>query len=349
MKIETRSVYHFLNHCQTLYNIGPEDRVSNFSEVSFDFSVLDLWLTWYARASLHVVPESQLMAPARFIQEHKLTFWASVPSVILFLDRLKHLKEGCFPTLRVSYFCGEALPLSSALLWGRAAPNCVIDNHYGPTEATVGCSLERLTDPPNLTPGRDILSIGRPYSGMRMAIVGEQGIFLPQGETGELALSGPQITQGYLGDDELTSRRLPVLDHPSLGRLRWYLTGDLSFEDASGTFHHMGRIDNQVKVLGHRIELEELDAHLRQVCKCESVVMVAWPIRNGSAEGVVAFVCATGITTGQILDGLKKRLPPYALPREIIEIESMPMTPNGKIDRKALLNILAGRMQGSGI
>jgi len=156
-------------------------------------------------------------------------------------------------------------------------------------------------------------------------------------------LAGPQLTQGYLGDEALTSKRLIMLNHPMFGEMRWYFTGDLAFEDATGAFHHLGRIDNQVKVLGHRIELEELDAHLRRVCGCDSVVTVAWPFRDGNAAGIVAFVCGTVFTSTHILAGLKECLPPYALPREIVEIESMPMTQNGKIDRKALLRLLAER------
>ena len=104
--VSTGNLWSFLGCMRQLYHLGTEDRVSQFSEVSFDFSVLDLFAAWDAGATLYTVPESQLMAPARFIQENQLTFWASVPSVIVFLDRLKLLKAGAFPSLRVSYFCG---------------------------------------------------------------------------------------------------------------------------------------------------------------------------------------------------------------------------------------------------
>jgi len=114
--VSTGNLGSFLGCMRQLYHLGTEDRVSQFSEVSFDFSVLDLFAAWDAGATLYTVPESQLMAPARFIQENQLTFWASVPSVIVFLDRLKLLKAGAFPSLRVSYFCGEPLALASRWL-----------------------------------------------------------------------------------------------------------------------------------------------------------------------------------------------------------------------------------------
>ncbi len=346
--IRANSVRHFLDYVGSLYELDCRDRFSNFSEISFDFSVLDLWLAWDSGASLHVVPEAQLLAPAKFIREHQLTFWASVPSVIGFMDRLKQLKEGSFPCLRISYFCGEALPLAAAMAWQRAAPNGVVDNHYGPTESTVACSVERLSKPPRTTPGRDVIPIGRAYSGMRLAVVDEAGRFLPPGETGELALSGPQIAAGYLGAPELTQARFPQLEHPEFGSSRWYLTGDLALEDSEGTFHHLGRVDYQVKILGHRIELEEVDAHLREVCGCGSAAAVAWPMHHGTADGIVAFVSGSSLEPGEIMTRLKARLAPYAMPREIVCLPSLPLTQNGKTDRKALLSMLEEREHATG-
>jgi amino acid adenylation domain-containing protein len=338
--VSTGNLWCYLDCLRRLYRLGPEDRVSQFSEVSFDFSVLDLFFAWDAGATLYTVPDSQLMAPARFIQENKLTFWASVPSVISFLDRFKLLKPGAFPSLRASYFCGEPLALASAQAWQQAAPNSVVDNHYGPTEATVACSFDRLSAEPNVTPERGIVAIGKPYSGMRMAVVDEAGSFLPAGETGELALSGSQVALGYLGEPELTARRFRMLKHPQWGLATWYLTGDLAREDHSGCFHHLGRVDHQVKVLGHRIELEEVDSHLRNACGCDAAVAVAWPVRQGIAEGLVAFVGGGTLDSSHILENLKQRVPPYMVPQRIIRMASLPLTPNGKIDRRRLAESL---------
>lgn len=334
--VSTGNLRCFLDCMRLLYGLTPADRVSQFSEVSFDFSVLDLFFAWDAGAALYTVPESQLMAPARFIQENELTFWASVPSVITFLNQFKLLKPGAFPSLRVSYFCGEPLALASAEAWQQAAPNSVVDNHYGPTEATVACSYERLSAEPTITPERGIVAIGKAYPKTRLAVVDEAGSFLSAGKTGELALSGPQIALGYFGEPELTARRFRELVHPQWGLALWYLTGDLAREDQSGCFHHLGRVDHQVKVFGHRIELEEVDSHLRKACGCDSAVAVAWPVRQGIAEGLVAFVGGGSRDNSSILEDLKKTVPPYMVPQRIIRMESLPLTPNGKIDRRRL-------------
>src|SRR5208283_57039 len=258
--IEAGSVERYCSAVQQRCGFQPHDRVSQVAELTFDNSVLDLFVTWAAGAGVYVVPEAQLMAPANFIRQHELTIWFSVPSTACIMERMKMLKPGAFPSLRCSIFAGEALPIASAQAWQIAAPNSVVENFYGPTEVTVDCIAQRLENPPNVTRHRGSLAIGKPLPGICAGIVDASLNFLPQGEEGELIVSGRQVARGYFQDDELTAARFPTLE----GR-RWYRTGDLAYQDSSGAFHHLGRIDNQVKILGNRIELEEVEAHLREV------------------------------------------------------------------------------------
>ena len=338
--VTTGNLAHFLHNIRAMYGIGPDDRVGQFCEPSFDLSVFEIFAAWDGGASLHVVPESSLISPAGYIRREELTVWASVPSVIMVLSRMKMLAPGLFPSLRASVFIGEALLVESAKAWAEAAPNSVVDNHYGPTEATVACTVQRVTDPVVETPGRGTVAIGIPYDGMEVDIVGADGRFLEVGETGELALHGPQVADGYLGDPELTARRFPTLDHPRLGSTRWYLSGDLGFRDDAGVLHCLGRLDHQVKILGHRVELEDLEAHLRGASGSDEVAAVAWPLRGATASGIVAFVCRASATTAEIRERLKEVLPHYMVPRRVIEVEALPLSTNGKVDRKALLAML---------
>jgi D-alanine--poly(phosphoribitol) ligase subunit 1 len=338
--ISAASVAHFLACLRSQYHIGPEDRVAQFSETTFDVSVFEMFTTWQGGASLHVVPEKHLMAPAGFIQKEKLTVWSSPPSVIMLLSRMRLMEPGAFPTLRISSFAGEGLPVSSAQAWQAAAPHSVIENQYGPTEATITCISQRLTDPPAETPGRGTLAIGRSYPGMTAGIVGSDGMFLGPGEVGELALSGPQLALGYLDDPEQTARRFPLLDRPGMGPARWYLTGDLACCDHEGRFHVLGRVDNQVKIMGNRVELEEIEAHLRAVCGTDAVAAVAWPVVNGNATGIVAFLCGSQLSLAAVREQLRARLPNFMVPRKVVELESWQLTANGKVDRKRLRNML---------
>ncbi|HLI11475.1 MAG TPA: amino acid adenylation domain-containing protein [Alphaproteobacteria bacterium] len=330
------AVRHYLDVIRERYRIRPEDRVAETAELSFDISVSNMFMTWEAGASLHVVPATQALAPAKFIQQHRLTVWYSVPSIIAILKQMRLLPPGAFPSLRYSLFLGEPLPVSAARAWQAAAPDSVVDNLYGPTEATVACLAQRVTDAPLVTAERDIVAIGTPFPGMSAAILDGQQRFLPPGQVGEIALAGPQLAAGYLGVAELTAARFPVI-----GGRRWYLTGDLGRQDVAGIFHHLGRIDNQVKVLGNRVELEEVEAHLQAVSRTELAAAVAWPVSHGSADGIVAFVAGAALEPAQIREALKKRLPPYMVPSAVHAIATMPMTASGKVDRKFLRARLA--------
>ncbi len=333
--IENGSVAQFRGVVQDRCSFRPTDRVSQVAELTFDNSVLDLFVTWASGAGLYVVPASQLMAPVKFIRDHQLSIWFSVPSTACFMERMKVLKPGAFPSLRCSIFAGEALPIATAQAWQSAAPNSVVENFYGPTEVTVDCIAQRLEDPPNVTRNRGSLAIGKPFRGIQAAIVDANLNFLPEGEEGELVVSGRQVARGYYQDPELTAARFPTL----AGR-RWYRTGDLAYQDASGTFHHLGRIDNQVKILGNRVELEEVEAHLREIMGTDLLAAVAWPLADGRASGIVAFHCASGVTPAGVREGMKKRVPAYMVPQQVHRLDALPLGSTGKIDRRALVRLL---------
>jgi D-alanine--poly(phosphoribitol) ligase subunit 1 len=332
--VPLRGVHHYLSFVRERYQLTPDDRVAALTDLSFDLSVNDMFLAWSAGACLHVVPPVQTMAPAKFIKDHALTLWFSVPSIIGMMKRVKALGPGSFPSLRYSLFCGEPLPLSAARAWQEAAPNSTLDNLYGPTEATVACLWEPVGSSPVITAEREIISIGYPFPGMEAAIVDPTSpeIFLAPGVRGELALAGPQLAAGYFGSPELTAQRFPVI-----GEKRWYLTGDLAYQDTDGRFHHLGRIDNQVKVNGYRIELEEVEAHLRAVCATELVAAVAWPVAYGSASGIVGFYVNTTMTSDVVRTALARRIPTYMVPNRIHAVGALPLNANGKVDRNALI------------
>lgn len=334
--VSAGAVHHYLSVMQAEYRLTPEDRTGETTELSFDLSVSNMFLTWNAGASLHVIPSSQVMAPAKFVRERNITVWFSVPSVIALMKRMKSIRSQLMPSLRLSFFAGEALPLTSANAWHEAAPNSRIDCLYGPTETTVVCTGGRVTDPPVVTPERGIITIGKPFPGMEAAIVDDHLNFLPPGRPGEMALSGPQVANGYFAAPELTAARFPIIN----GK-RWYLSGDLCYQDSEGRYHHLGRTDNQVKVLGHRVELEEVEAHLRAVTGTEMVAAIAWPTSHGTAEGIVAFIAGIDFQPEEVREALGKRMPAYMVPATIRTIDALPMNNNGKVDRKVLLGAMS--------
>lgn len=333
--IETESVAQLIEVMQRRFGFRQDDRVSQSFELTFDVSVFDMFMTWAAGASLYVVPAKQLMAPGKFIRDNQLTVWFSVPSIALFMQRLQMLSPGCFPRLRYSLFAGEAFPLQSAQAWQAAAPNSSVENLYGPTEATIICIGQRLSELTGARLSRGTLPIGDPFEGVEAQVLDAAMGLAPWSEPGELIVSGRQLARGYFEDAEMTAARFPVL----WGK-RWYRTGNLVCRDDSGAFHYLGRIDNQVKIFGNRVELEEVEAHLREVVGTDLVAAVAWPLADGRATGLVAFHCAPGVARDEVRDAMMKRVPDYMVPARVHHLDALPLGSSGKIDRKALVRLL---------
>lgn len=333
--ISAGSLQHYLDETEPWTRFGADDRIAECCDVTFDLTVHNMFLAWRAGSSLHLMSQLDLMAPARFIRRHDITVWLSVPTIAATMRRLGSLKQDIFPSLRLSVFCGEPLPVAVAQAWAGAAPNARVENIYGPTEATVICMRQTLTSPPVETGERGTLAIGRPYDTMTVALLDETQRPVARGEAGEIALSGPQLAIGYFNAPAQTADRFRIMD----GR-RWYLTGDLGRQDQAGVYHHLGRLDNQVKLKGNRIELEEVDAHLRKAAGTDMVATVAWPLRFGSAEGLIAFCEAAGVDEREIRRRLRLTLPDYMVPGEIRMMGRLPLNINGKVDRRALRDLL---------
>lgn len=340
--ISAGSLAHYLERSQDWTEYTPEDRLAEACDLTFDLSVHNLFLSLRAGARLHLLSQLETLAPAHAIRRHHLTVWMSVPTVIGLMRQKGTLRPGALPSLRLSIFCGEPLPVPAAQAWAEATPNGRVENIYGPTEATVIGLRQPLTDPPVVTGGRDILAIGRPYRTMKVAILDEDQRPVPAGEIGEIALAGPQLGIGYYGQPELTRDRFRMIDDE-----RWYLTGDLGRMDETGVFHHLGRVDNQIKLKGNRVELEEIDAHLRRAAGTELVATVAWPVRHGSAEGLVAFIVGEHGDLGRLRVALAAQLPRYLIPERIEFRSELPRNSNGKIDRGALRDELAQQVRSA--
>jgi D-alanine--poly(phosphoribitol) ligase subunit 1 len=260
--VSAASLAHFLMAMRALYQFGPKDRFAQFADVSSDALNYEVFACLDGGGCVHVVPQQMLDMPAVFLKQRNITAWVSDPRVIPEMARKGLLKRGAFPWLRVSIFTGDGLPIESGKAWEVAAPHSIVDNHYGPPEVTAAALLQRLTRPPLETPGRGTLALGEPFPAMAAEIVNDRGEFLSPNTPGELAVSGPQLSLGYLADEALTNKRFPTLFHPRLGYTRWFLTGHPATKDAQGVFHSPGHIDNQVKVLGHRVAMEGPDATL---------------------------------------------------------------------------------------
>ena len=339
----------FMDFMSRRYEITPRDRFSQTFDQTFDLSVFDLFMAWSNGASVYGMTPVELLSPTKYINQNGITVWFSVPSVPAQMLRRNTLVPNCLPTLRWSLFCGEPLAQRSAEAWQAAAANSTLENLYGPTELTIACLLhrwERERSPDLCRNG--IVPIGRPYDGLTAMLVDEQLQPVPEGETGELCVSGPQTAPGYWRAPEITAERfvnLPVSRHQSR---RFYRTGDLVARLPEGDYVFMGRADTQIKVLGHRVELGEIEAVLRGHTGVEHAVALGWPAAGTTADGIVAFVSGNIADVSGLLARAKAALPPYLVPRRIFTIAEMPLNANGKVDRRALKERLPSLMGETG-
>jgi D-alanine--poly(phosphoribitol) ligase subunit 1 len=334
--VSVASARHYAASITRTLELRASDRALETCELGFDFSVHNMYATWEAGASLYLLPATQVMNAVQFARDKALTVWNSVPSLAGMLAQLKTLAPGSLPALRLTVFGGEQLPASTVQTWRAAAAHSAIVNLYGPTEATVFCMIQR--EPFVVTEGRGVVAIGQVLPGCTAAVVDEQGQPVPDGDTGELAIGGVQLALGYLDAPELTAQRFPVREGT-----RWYRSGDLAMRDAAGVFHCLGRIDNQVKIMGYRVELEEIETHLRSASGVDLVAAVAWPVVDGIARGSVGFVARTSthaLDPGAVITRMKRSLPAYMVPNRILSLDAMPLNTSGKVDRRALLAAL---------
>jgi amino acid adenylation domain-containing protein len=333
------NVLHYLDCVTKRYGFTSNDRLSQMFDFTFDLSVHDMFVAWGNGACLCCPTQKQLIKPGAFINDARLTVWFSVPSTAVFMRRFGVLKPGMYPGLRLSLFCGEALPVEVLRSWALAAPNSVIENIYGPTELTVACTAYRwdsTKSPDDCEQG--IVPIGQPFDGMRALIVDEQLREVAPGRDGELLMAGPQMSLGYWQDGEKTRRAFVSV---AARNAIYYRTGDrVRRPGVNKPLVYLGRLDNQIKVLGHRVELGEVEAAVRQVSGLEGVVALGWPRTESGADGIEVFLETNSFDTETLMGQLKEKLPAYMLPRNVLVLRRFPLNANGKYDRKALQLIL---------
>jgi len=338
--IRHSNVRSYIEYISNRYEVNEQDRFSQQFDLTFDLSVHDMFVCWERGACLFCAPEKSVMLPAKFIRERELTMWFSVPSVVTLLSKMRLLQPRSFPSLRFSLFCGEPLAAAHAQQWQEAASNSLVENLYGPTETTIAIShyrWDRSRSPQECLNG--IVPIGRVFAGQQSRIVDHDRSEVA--ETGELCLAGTQVTDGYWNNPEKTGCQF--VRFPETGETPWYRTGDLVKQGENRCLYYLGRIDQQVKIRGYRVELQEIELVLRKASGAGQVVAIPWPVADGSADGVVAFLCgASNLDDLHILNRCREVLPDYMVPRNIHRLEEIPLNDNGKSDRKKLLKLLEG-------
>ncbi|HBZ82358.1 non-ribosomal peptide synthase/polyketide synthase [Brevibacillus parabrevis] len=323
--IEHRSVINLAYDLIRHFQIDATSRVLQFISFSFDVSVSEIVMSLLAGATL-VIEDRESLLPGpeliRVLQEQRITTFAMVSSV------LAALPEADLPDLRTIIVGGEA---PSRELVARYATGRQFINCYGPTETTVTATLKHCQDDGKNPP------IGRPIANTTVYVLDAHLQPVPIGVPGELYIGGKGVARGYWNRPELTAERF-IADPFGQADERLYRTGDLVRYLENGELEFLGRIDDQVKIRGYRIELGEIENALRQHPAVQNVVVIARQEGAGDKRLAAYLVAATGQQPdeAELVRYLKSTLPEYMVPAGYVWLEKIPLTVNGKVDRRAL-------------
>ncbi len=319
------------------YDFNSNDRFLQMFELTFDLSVFSFLVPLSVGASFYPIPRKRIayMEVADILESGEITVALMVPSIINYLK--PYFGEINLPKIKYSLFCGEALYHETLSGWAKCVPCAKIENLYGPTEATIFCMrYEWERGEPVHPQGKGIVPIGRGMEGMDAFKINENS----SDEEGELCLSGEQVTLGYWNNPSKTAEAFGTTKNGK----KYYRTGDLCKIDQAGNFLYLGRIDNQVKIDGHRVELEEIEFHTRTFCGDKQVI-AAVNTNEVGLHFILLFIETEEDVKRGLEDHLRKHLPAYMIPTEIITVSLFPLNSNGKTDRKALKNKYLQKLQ----
>ncbi|MGW6929940.1 amino acid adenylation domain-containing protein [Lentzea sp. NPDC054927] len=304
--------------------VEPGDVVAHLAGIGFDTGAFEIWLALLNGATLVVGPAdlAERMDVGKFLRDNDIT--ASLLTTGLF-HQLVETSPDVLDGLRLLVVGGDALQAQHARTARERRPDLRIVNAYGPTETTMTCTIHPLEAIGTQVP------IGRPFAGMRAYVLDQWLQVLPSGVAGELFVGGPGVARGYVGRADLTAERF--VPDPTGNGERLYRTGDRARWRADGTLEFLGRADDQVKIRGFRVEPGEVEALLASHENVRAAAVVA--TASGTGKRLVAYV-VTSADTSELRAFLRERLPDYLVPSAFVTLDALPLTTNGKLDRRAL-------------
>jgi D-alanine--poly(phosphoribitol) ligase subunit 1 len=330
-----RNVLNFIGWAQDRFAIQPADIFSNANPIYFDNSVFDFYTSLFSGASLVPISSEEARDPRRLVQivnSRHCTIWFSVPSLLVYLLTTRALEAKDFSSVRKIIFGGEGFPKTKLKrlyeLFGHRAD---LENVYGPTECTCICSAHTISSD-DFADMQSLATLGFLAPNFDYEILSTDGA---EG-VGELFLRGPNVGLGYYNDPERTGK--VFVQNPTHRRFAdiGYRTGDLVRRDTSGRLHFVGRSDFQIKYMGYRIELEEIEAALGTIPEVEECAVVYRKLGEGLGEIVGFAAVAAEKAPAELIQEVARIVPPYMVPKRVILLSDLPKNANGKIDRIVL-------------
>lgn len=331
--VSHRSVIDFTEHFTRIFGFTREDVIGNQAPFDFDVSVKDIYPALKTGATLEVIPKKFFSVPKKlldFLDDRKVTSLTWAVSALCIISMLKGFKYKVPSSIRRVMFSGEVMPVKHLNYWKEYLPDALYVNLYGPTEITCNCTYYILNRDFS---EEEIIPIGDAFPNERVFLLDEEDHLVSEpGILGEICVSGTALALGYYRNWEKTGEAFVQnpLNHRYLEPI--YRTGDLGRYDERGELYYVTRKDFQIKHMGHRIELGEIEAAFQAL---EGIARVCC-IYDEPNTKIVGFYVGD-LSPKEIIGQLTEKLPRFMIPNVFRQMEAMPITKNGKIDRKALM------------
>lgn len=331
-----QGLVNYLSWCIKAYAVADGVGSPVHSSIGFDATITSLFSPLLVGQRVVFLPEKQEIEAlsAVLCSQSNFSLVKITPAHLALLSELLPSKQAAGQT-RALIIGGEALSKKSISFWQTHAPETRLVNEYGPTETVVGCCIYEV---PTQTSLSGLVPIGRPIANTQLYILDQSLQPVPIGVAGELHIGGDGLARGYLNRTELTTQKfIPNLFSNDPGA-RLYKTGDLARYLPDGNIEFLGRIDNQVKIRGFRIELGEIEAVLMQNLAVQDAIVIDQEYALNDKR-LVAYVVPSQeqvLSISELRRDLKQKLPDHMIPSAFVQLEAVPLTPNGKVDRRAL-------------
>ena len=333
--ISHASVLNFIAWAQDRFQLTPDDVLSNANPMYFDNSVFDFYAAIFSGASMVPISSQRASDPRQVVEMINTTgctVWFSVPSFLIYLLTTRALSGSDFPLVRKIIFGGEGFPKTRLKqLYDLFGERADLENVYGPTECTCICSAHTIV-PSDFADMKALATLGFLAPNFDYEILPQA----PGQDAGELFLLGPNVGLGYFNDPERTAQSF--VQNPTHRRFAdiGYHTGDLVRRDTEGRLHFVGRADFQIKHMGYRIELEEIEAALGVLVEVKECAVIYRKLGGGLGEIVAFAALAAPKAPEELIESVAGIVPPYMVPRRVTVLKALPRNANGKIDRVAL-------------
>lgn len=326
-----RSVVDYVEELSQILGFNENTVFGNQSPLYFDACLKELYPTLKFGAKTYLIPRKYFSTPVplvEFLNRYQINTVCWVVSALTMISAFNTFSVVKPETLKTVAFGSEVFPVKQFKLWREALPDAVFTNLYGPTEGTGMCCYYRVEREPT---AEDPIPIGRPFPNREILLLNDEGRRCADGETGEIYLRGNAVTLGYYNDPERTAAAFVQNPLNTAYPETVYRTGDLAYYNSYGELVYVSRRDHQIKHMGHRVELGEIEVNVDLLPE----IKMAAAIYDADRKKIVLFYLGE-IAERELETVLKTKLPRYMLPNKLYRLEEMPFTANGKIDRVTL-------------